>query len=68
MIESDHPLRRWRQENGISQTDLADQINVSSGFISMIETGLKGVSLQTAFDLSKITGISMEEFIREAAE
>lgn len=66
-MKKQHPLRRWRYDNEVTLIELADKLGVSQGFMSMVETGDRGVSLTTAARLSKITGLPIEDFVREPA-
>lgn len=60
-----HPLRRWREENRVTLMALSEESGLSDGHLSLVERDLKGVSLTTAAKLSNITGIPIEDFVRE---
>lgn len=62
-----HPLRRWREKNGVTLEDLRGQTGLSLAFLSMLERDLKGPSLSTAARLSDLTDIPIEDFVRESA-
>lgn len=74
-----HPLKEWRKRAGrfadragdeMRQEDLASQVGVAPSHLSMIEKGRRTPSLDLASQLSKITGIPIDEFVgaREAAQ
>ena len=47
-------VRRLRNRNGWSQIFLADKLDVSVSFISIIESGQRGVSLQLIEDIASV--------------
>ena len=47
-------VRRLRTRNGWSQIFLADKLDVSVSFISIIESGQRGVSLQLIEDIANV--------------
>jgi transcriptional regulator with XRE-family HTH domain len=67
-METLHPVRRWRKENGMTLADLAGMLDVTPSHLSEIERGRNGASLKLAARLSEITGVSMEMLAQEAAE
>lgn len=67
MRKTEHPLRTWRHDNGWSLDDLAEEVGLSNPHLSLVERGLKGLSLGTAVKLSKFTGLPLEAFVREDA-
>ncbi len=48
-------LRRWRDDEGISQAIAADRIRASQGAWAAWERGDKGPDLHFAFELEKLT-------------
>ena len=56
-------LREWRERKGIAQWELADELGITPGFLSTIETGKRGVSIETLEKISKRTGISADDLI-----
>jgi transcriptional regulator with XRE-family HTH domain len=62
----EHPLRIWRERNGKRLGDLAKAAGVRSSHLSMIERGIRGVSLDVASKLSKATSgeVPVDAFVR----
>ncbi|HXH23185.1 MAG TPA: helix-turn-helix transcriptional regulator [Dehalococcoidia bacterium] len=59
-------IRRRRQQQGLSLTDLARLAGVSKGYLSQIEAGAATrPSAQTLFKLAKALGTSMAELLGE---
>ena len=56
-------MMRARSEIKLSKSDLARKISKSPSFICDIECGRKKPSLETAFDISKELGISLDEIL-----
>ena len=40
-------IKFWRQQRGVTQEQLAEKVELTPGFISLIETGKKRASLET---------------------
>lgn len=58
-------IRRFRQERGITQEELAYEIDSSAAYISNIERGIKKPSLQKLFDIADIFQITLNDLIYE---
>lgn len=58
-------VHRLREERSISQSALADAINVHQTHISSIELGKKTPSMEVAQQLAKFFKVSLDELIRE---
>lgn len=60
-------IRRRREEQGLSLTDLARMSGVSKGYLSQIEHGVATrPSAQTMFKLARALGTSIGELVGEA--
>jgi len=57
-------LKRIRTEKSISQSDIANSLGVSRGFISNIENGKTNPTLATIARLAKAVGVSVDELLR----
>jgi transcriptional regulator with XRE-family HTH domain len=66
MVDTDHPLRLWRQSKQVTLAQLADTLDVSTSHLSEIERGRNKPSLKLAMRLSQATDgeVSVEEFVR----
>jgi len=58
-------LRVLRAEQGWSQADLADRLEVSRQSVNAIETGKYDPSLPLAFKLAKLFGKRIEEIFED---
>ncbi len=52
-------IRRLRNKNCWSQIFLADRLNVSVSFISVVESGQRGVSLSLIENIASVFGVSV---------
>ncbi len=59
-------LRDRRNQVGLSQMELSLSSGLSSSFISQIENGLRGSSLDTIDKLAKALGTTATEMVAEA--
>ena len=58
-------IRKRREERGIEQTALAEQLLVSQPTLSMFEKGLRPVPLRVAAEAAKIFGCSIDALVQE---
>ena len=56
-------IRKFRQERGITQEDLAFQVNTSTAYISNIERGIKKPSLQKLAEIADVLHVTVNDFI-----
>lgn len=56
-------IRQYRQERGITQEDLAFQINTSAAYISNIERGIKKPSLQKLSEIADVMHVTVNDFL-----
>ena len=57
-------LKRIRTKKGISQGDIARELEVSRGFISTIENGKTNPTLATIAKLARAVGVSVDKLIK----
>lgn len=56
-------LKRLRQAKGIGQVELAKQIGVSKGIISLWENGLREPNLSSLIVLAEFFGVGLDELV-----
>jgi HTH-type transcriptional regulator/antitoxin HipB len=52
-------LRKFRQEQGLTQSDAGRKLNMTQKTVSQIESGKPGVRLETLFNLMSALGLEM---------
>ena len=57
-------LKRIRTKKGISQGDIARELEVSRGFISTIENGKTNPTLSTITNIAKALRVSTDELLK----
>jgi len=57
-------VKEIRIQNQITQSILAERINVSETYISYIETGKKHASLETLVQISNVLGVTMDRLLK----
>jgi len=69
-MKQSHPLRDWRlrQQPRVTLSALAKEVSVSPSYLSEVENGNKGLSLDLAVRLSRITQIDVEKFSGEVPQ
>jgi len=59
-------LRELREQTGISQNDLADQIDVERSYISQIESGRRNPSIDVQKKLAQVLGTTLDDLLSAA--
>jgi transcriptional regulator with XRE-family HTH domain len=59
-------VRRFREERGFTQSQLADEIGKTTKTISQIENGAVATSLETLFLISEVLDVPVSHFFRFA--
>lgn len=62
-----HPLRAWRKDNGKTLIDVAGAVVVQPSHLSEIERGVNRPSPSLAAKLSALTGIPMRDLLPDLA-
>ena len=57
-------LRELRDQAGVSQEQLANEIGIDRTYISGIERGKRNPSIQSVYRIAKGLNISLEEFFK----
>lgn len=58
-------VKRLREQKGLDQYELADQIGVSQGTISNIESGKRKVQANVAITLAKFFDVDFHKFVSD---
>ena len=58
-------IKKYRQQIGISQEELAHRAGVDRTFVSRLERGIRQPTITTVIQLSRGLEISAEELVRE---
>lgn len=61
-------LKDLRNQNGLTQQELADRTELTKGYISQLENGQAVPSVMTLMDILECLGSSMAEFFKETTE
>jgi transcriptional regulator with XRE-family HTH domain len=59
-------IRMLRLQKGLSQQNIADELNLTVAAYSNIERGITGINLERLYQLSEIFNISIAEMLQEA--
>ena len=61
-------IRQYRLDKGITQEELAFEINTSAAYISNIERGIKKPSLQKLSEIADVMNVTLNDFIYSPRE
>ena len=60
-----HKVRRFRQDHGLSQTEMAAQIGISPSYLNLIEHNQRPVTVPLLFKLGQSFEIDLKEFAED---
>lgn len=60
-------LRQLREERGLTQSELADQVGIVTSFISLMEHGERQPSIDTLAKLADVLGVGIDELMGRPA-
>jgi DNA-binding XRE family transcriptional regulator len=63
LIEGENPLKVYREWRNMTQTDLAQKTNVSSGYISQVERGTRQLSRRKLATFAEALDINADDLI-----
>ncbi len=61
-------IKGFRKKRGLSQSILSERIDISPSYLSYIETGYKGFSLETLVRLANSLNVSADELLVDSLE
>lgn len=61
-------IKDLRNQNGLTQQELADRTELTKGFISQLERGQVSPSVGTLLDLIECLGTTASDFFKETEE
>ena len=56
-------IKFWRQQRSLTQEQLAEMVELTPGFISLIETGKKRASLETILCICRALNITLNDLL-----
>lgn len=63
IIESGRRIKELRKKNRLTQEQLAEKVAITREFLSMIESGKKGCSIDTLGEFSNVFCVSMDYIV-----
>jgi predicted transcriptional regulator/transcriptional regulator with XRE-family HTH domain len=62
-----HKVRRYRQEQNLSQTEMAEMLEISPSYLNLIEHNQRPVTVPLLFRLGRVFSIDLREFAQDDA-
>ncbi|MBT3535944.1 MAG: DUF2083 domain-containing protein [Rhodospirillaceae bacterium] len=62
-----HKVRRYRQDQNLSQTDMAEMLEISPSYLNLIEHNQRPVTVPLLFRLGQVFPIDLREFAEDDA-
>jgi len=61
-------LKKFREDIGISQEQLAFKANLHRTYISQLERGLKSITVKALFKITQSLEVEIDEFMKRVAD
>jgi transcriptional regulator with XRE-family HTH domain len=58
-------IKNLRNQNKISQEDLANRAGMARGFVSGVETGKRNITVETLGKILEVLGVSYNDFFND---
>lgn len=70
ILDTDSPLTAWRKRAGLRQHELASMLGVNTSFVSQLENGISGPSLEVAMKIADLCGptVPITSLMRKSRE
>ena len=59
-LESESPIKLWREHRGLTQQALADMCGISKPYLSQLESGKRQGTIETLTVVARALGVSLE--------
>ena len=63
LVAGKNPVKVWREHRGLKQSELAERLDVSKGYLSQIESGKKNGAVNLYHKISRVLEVSLDELI-----
>ena len=63
MLEGEHPVRLWREQRGLTLSDLAARAGIAVSYLSEIESGRKPGSSRAFRKLAKALDLGVDDLV-----
>jgi XRE family transcriptional regulator, fatty acid utilization regulator len=60
-----HKVRRFRQEQGLNQAEMAEQLGISASYLNLIERNQRPVTVQLLFRLAQAFEVDIKQFAED---
>lgn len=66
LIESENPVRVWREYRRLSRRQLAETAGIATAYLSQIETGRRGGSSKVLRAIATALDVDLDDIVRES--
>ena len=63
ILDGENPIRVWREHRGLTQQQVADLAGISKPYLSQLESGRRGGSIDVLSALARALGLSIDDLI-----
>ena len=63
LVNSERPLRLWREYRGLTLQALADRVGISKSYLSQIESGDRNGSVDVMKRLAVVLDVSLDDLV-----
>ena len=63
ILDGEHPIKVWREYRGLTQRQLAEAANISTPYLSQLESGKRTGSTEVLSTIAEALGISLDDVV-----
>jgi DNA-binding Xre family transcriptional regulator len=63
LLQGDHPLKVWREQRGLTRTELAREAGLTAGHVAHIETGRRQGTAETLRRLATALDVTVDDLV-----
>jgi DNA-binding XRE family transcriptional regulator len=63
ILDGANPIRVWREHRGLTQRQLAEAANISTPYLSQIESGKRTGSTEVLSTIAEALGLSLDDIV-----
>ena len=63
LVDGENPVKVWREYRGLKQTELAEKLEVSKGYLSQIENGGKTGTVKLYVKMAKVLNLEIDDLV-----
>jgi len=68
LLDSENPIKVWREYRGLTQQQLAEMVGISTQYLSQIETGKRTGTTEVLLSIAKVLRVTLDDIVNQTGE